>query len=122
MPQRKKANSSRKLQSSQPQPTKFGIQHFFDRHTQNSSKNVDVSSFPQNPNSDLIHSVSSPNCPPFSVYRNPSDSAPSKKNSPHSALENTPPDNILPIDDETNSTHHSPEISKRFKFSPEMVY
>lgn len=121
MPQRKKANSSRKLQSSQPQPTKFGIQHFFDRHTQNSSKNVDVSSFPQNPNSDLIHSVSSPNCPPFSVYRNPSDSAPSKKNSPHSALENTPPDNILPIDDETNSTHHSPEISKRFKFSPEML-
>lgn len=121
MPQRKKANSSRKLQSSQPQPTKFGIQHFFDRHTQNSSKNVDVSSFPQNPNSDLIHSVSSPNCPPFSVYRNPSDSAPSKKNSPQSALENTPPDNILPIDDETNSTHHSPEISKRFKFSPEML-
>lgn len=122
MPPRKKANSSRKLQSSQPQPTKFGIQHFFDRHTQNSSRNVAVSSFPQNPNSDLIHSVSSPNCPPFSVYRNPSDSAPSKKNSPNSALENTPPDNILPIDDETNSTHHSPEISKRFKFSPEMVY
>lgn len=121
MPPRKKANSSRKLQSSQPQPTKFGIQHFFDRHTQNSSRNVDVSSFPQNPNSDLIHSVSSPNCPPFSVYRNPSDSAPSKKNSPNSALENTPPDNILPIDDETNSTHHSPEISKRFKFSPEML-
>ncbi|KAK9202628.1 hypothetical protein WN944_017840 [Citrus x changshan-huyou] len=121
MPPRKKANSSRKLQSSQPQPTKFGIQHFFDRHTQNSSRNVAVSSFPQNPNSDLIHSVSSPNCPPFSVYRNPSDSAPSKKNSPNSALENTPPDNILPIDDETNSTHHSPEISKRFKFSPEML-
>ncbi|KAL9434767.1 hypothetical protein AB3S75_021104 [Citrus x aurantiifolia] len=121
MPPRKKANSSRRLQSSQPQPTKFGIQHFFDRHTQNCSKNVDVSSFPQNPNSDLVHSVSSPNCPPFSVYRNPSDSAPTKNNSPNSALENTPPDNILPIDDKTNSTHHSPEISKRFKFSPEML-
>lgn len=118
MPPRKKANSSRKLQSSEP---KFGIQHFFDRHTQNCSKNVAVSSFPQNPNSDLIHSASSPNNTPFSVYKKPSDSAPTKTNSPNIALENTPPDNILPIDDGTNSTHHLPEVSKRFKFSPEML-
>lgn len=126
MPPRKKANSSSKRShSSQSQPTKFGIQHFFERHTQ-SFKNVTVSSTPQNPKPDLLNSNSKSS--PFSIStipKNASDSVPTK-HSPNSALENTPPDNVVQIDDKNDSTQTSPEVTKsislkRFKFSPEMV-
>lgn len=108
MPPRKKPNSStakksQSLSSSQTQPCKFGIQHFFERHTQN-SKNVAVSSTPQNSHP---HSISS-------NPKNASHSLPSQ-NPPNSSLHYTPPDDMV-----------SPEISKslplkRFKFSPGMV-
>ncbi|KAJ4727342.1 DNA replication ATP-dependent helicase Dna2 [Melia azedarach] len=126
MPPRKKANSSSKRShSSQSHPTKFGIQHFFERHTQ-SFKNVTVSSTPQNPKPDLLNANSKSS--PFSINtipKNASDSAPTK-HSPNSALENTPPDNVVQIDDKNDSTQTSPEVTKsislkRFKFSPEML-
>ncbi|XP_044494174.1 DNA replication ATP-dependent helicase/nuclease JHS1 isoform X2 [Mangifera indica] len=108
MPPRKKPNSStakksQSLSSSQTQPCKFGIQHFFERHTQN-SKNVAVSSTPQNSHP---HSINS-------NPKNASHSLPSQ-NPPNSSLHYTPPDDMV-----------SPEISKslplkRFKFSPGML-
>ncbi|KAL5799099.1 hypothetical protein ACOSQ2_003919 [Xanthoceras sorbifolium] len=119
MPPRKKvSSSSKKLQSSQSQPTKFGIQHFFDRHSQRPKTVTD--STPQNPKSPTSTSSQNP--------INASDSATATRLSPNSALENTPPENLIPIndDDNNNPTQDSPEISKsfpfkRFKFSPGML-
>ncbi|KAJ0052412.1 hypothetical protein Pint_00020 [Pistacia integerrima] len=108
MPPRKKLNSStvkksQSLSSPQIQPTKFGIQHFFERHTQN-SKNVAVSSTPLNPHPHFLNS--NPKSASHSL---------STQNPPDSSLHNTPPDDMV-----------SPEISKslplkRFKFSPGML-
>ncbi|KAK2650910.1 hypothetical protein Ddye_018399 [Dipteronia dyeriana] len=129
MPPRKKtSSSSKKPQLSQSQPTKFGIQHFFDRHSQR-PKVASVST-PQNPKSDLQN----PPTPTSTSSKNPknaSDSAATATRfSPNSAFENTPPENLIPIDDDDDDNKSpiqvSPETSKsfplkRFKFSPGML-
>ncbi|KAL5057456.1 hypothetical protein RYX36_029060 [Vicia faba] len=105
---KKKTNNTSSVSSSTPftkkpipQPSKYGIQHFFDRHTiQHSQK--------------LVDSVSHP--PP----EKPNDvKAPADPSS-----QDVPPDNLLlPV--ATDPVEVSPEISKsmsrkRFKFSPGM--
>ncbi|CAI8612315.1 unnamed protein product [Vicia faba] len=105
---KKKTNNTSSVSSSTPftkkpipQPSKYGIQHFFDRHTiQHSQK--------------LVDSVSHP--PP---------EKPNDVNSPADpSSQDVPPDNLLlPV--ATDPVEVSPEISKsmsrkRFKFSPGM--
>ncbi|KAK4847699.1 hypothetical protein QYF36_004865 [Acer negundo] len=130
MPPRKKTSSSSKKaqpQSSQSQPTKFGIQHFFDRHSQRPK--VAAVSTAQNPKSDFQN----PRTPTSTSSKNPENASDSAATAtrfpPNSAFENTPPENLIPIDDDDDDNKNpiqvSPEISKsfplkRFKFSPGM--
>lgn len=116
MPPRKKQNSSSSYSSSttlsrksnsnnQPQPLKFGIQHFFERHTQNVLA------------SQKLQNTSDPTDDDFK----------SNENRPSNAsLENPIVEvgvNAQPL---VSLSEVSPEISKslslkRFKFSPGMV-
>lgn len=154
MPPRKKplsssTTSAKKSNSKvQPQPSKFGIQHFFERHTQNS----------QNPKIAAV-SASQQNLKPLAAPASstvaPAQSVPEIQNPAHidtgnavlasgsheirsnflsssnnSMSQNTPPENLRAVgvvgEEENMEDEASPEISKsksfkRFKFSPGMV-
>ncbi|PON87540.1 hypothetical protein TorRG33x02_167180 [Trema orientale] len=152
MPPRKKPTSSssskKSNQNNQPQPSKFGIQHFFERHSQNAllasqnPKNV-LTPITVTTSNDAVSA--SPSSKPLAVSsrqnpieldaddgnggldsQNPRDrSLTSSKESKHglaNASENTPPE----IGTEESLPQVSPEISKsvslkRFKFSPGML-
>ncbi|KAJ4958932.1 hypothetical protein NE237_026043 [Protea cynaroides] len=106
MAPRKKSSSSSSSKKSnqnnqQSQPSKFGIQHFFDRHTQNAA---------------------------LSDSQNARSLQPSQKSDPKKPSQSTPPaPTVIAIDDEENLTEVStPVVSKsvpfkRFKFSPGML-
>ncbi|BFG21385.1 hypothetical protein CerSpe_076590 [Prunus speciosa] len=154
MPPRKKplsssTTSAKKSNSKvQPQPSKFGIQHFFERHTQNSQnpKIAAVSAPPQNPKP-LAARASSTVAPAQSVpeIQNPAQIDTSNavlasgsheirsnllSSSNNSMSQNTPPENLRAVgvvgEEENMEDEASPEISKsksfkRFKFSPGML-
>ncbi|WJX81359.1 DNA helicase [Trifolium repens] len=115
MPPKKKLNTSSSSKKPNPQPSKYGIQHFFDRHaTQQQSQKLQSN----NSTSQVVAPDSLP--PP----EKPKDAdAPSGA----SLQGGTPNDSVIPAvtDDTDNLSEVSPEISKsmsrkRFKFSPGM--
>jgi DNA replication ATP-dependent helicase Dna2 len=152
MPPRKKPNSSSSSSSAssssskksnptnQPQPSKFGIQHFFERHTQNAllaSQNPKPAvSTSQNPATDAPRSgpeesglpVPNPRNDPenapnlqktdsnqkVSAYRDPKKCSGSQANDPNSASQNTPTYNIaaMGVSADENLSEVSPEVSK----------
>ncbi|XP_062173732.1 early nodulin-like protein 1 [Alnus glutinosa] len=101
MPPRKKPNSSSSSSSSskksnptnQPQPSKFGIQHFFQRHTQN-GENVLLAS--RNPK------PSSPSNAAVSTSHNPATDAPSS----------APEKSGLPVRNPINYPENAPDLQK----------
>ncbi|MCH84204.1 hypothetical protein A2U01_0005035, partial [Trifolium medium] len=114
MPPKKKLNtSSSSSKKPIPQPSKYSIQHFFDRHaTQQQSQKIQSN----NSTSLVVNSDSLP--PP----KKPKDA-----NVPSGATSQggTPNDSVLPVvtDGTDNLSEVSPEIStsvsrKLFKFSP----
>ncbi|CAJ2669775.1 unnamed protein product [Trifolium pratense] len=117
MPPKKKPNTS-SSSSKKPilQPSKYGIQHFFDRHaTQQQSQKLQSN----NSTSQVVASDSLP----------PPPEKPKDADVPSGATSQggTPNDSVLPVvtDDTDNPSEVSPEISKsmsrkRFKFSPGM--
>ncbi|KAH7525256.1 hypothetical protein FEM48_Zijuj06G0205800 [Ziziphus jujuba var. spinosa] len=152
MPPRKKSNSSssnattssRKSNQSNhhPQPSKFGIQHFFERHTQNpllsASQNPKIQNAPNPlpPSSNplpISDSLPTNSARIDDVNGNVASLAPkdankgthSKLGAPIHASQNTPLENLVPagVDADEGLSEVSPEISKsakRFKFSPGM--
>lgn len=122
MPPRKKPSSSsssssskKSHQSNHPtQPSKFGIQHFFERHSQN-PKNVPKPTLSSRQNPIELDDEDDHGAAALPT-QNPSKPSPSSK---ENAAQNTPPaEDTLP--------QNSPEISKSlslkgFKFSPGMV-
>lgn len=116
IPPKKKTNTSSVSSTSSstkkpiPQPSKYGIQHFFDRHTiQHSQKQQAINSTSQ------VDSVSLP--PPEKPDNGKATSGPSSQDV-------TPDNLVLPV--ANDPTEVSPEMSKsmsrkRFKFSPGMV-
>ncbi|XP_017697653.3 DNA replication ATP-dependent helicase/nuclease JHS1 isoform X2 [Phoenix dactylifera] len=115
MAPRKRASSSSTRKPGQnhqtSQPSKFGIQHFFERHSQAaaSSSSTSIPSIPPNPNPD-----SNPNNNPSPPQSSPSPADP-PLHAPASASNG-----------EESSSQITPEISKsvphkRFKFSPGML-
>ncbi|TQE09067.1 hypothetical protein C1H46_005450 [Malus baccata] len=141
-------SSKKSNAKAQPQPSKFGIQHFFERHTQNSQKPKEVaaSSPPQNPKT-LAATVSPTVAPVQSVpkIRKPAQidagnavlalvndeiQSISQLGNKNSMSKYTPPENVMAAgiggDKENVDDEASPEISKskslkRFKFSPGML-
>lgn len=107
MPPRKKPNSSSSSSTSKkpnPQPSKYGIQHFFDRHTVVTSQKHQADNATSQVVSEKLNDGKGP------------------------SQNTTPPDNlVLPaINAAETPSDVSPEISKsvslkRFKFSPGMV-
>ncbi|KAF3447603.1 hypothetical protein FNV43_RR12790 [Rhamnella rubrinervis] len=153
MPPRRKSNSSssssssntasskRSNPSNKPQPCKFGIQHFFERHTQNALLASQKSKNVPNP----LPSTSDFNLIPFSdsaaqssiqidangaslASQSKKKGSDSNKDGPINVSQNTPVENLIPvgIDADVGFPEVSPEISKsvsakRFKFSPGML-
>ena len=149
MPPRKKPSSSSKKSNSngEAQPSKFGIQHFFERHTQNAllasqkpSKvydhgpiNSDVSSSVTGSQAVAAKNISSVLPGAECDLRNSEsqkrkDTVPVGANESTAVLQNTPSENSsIPAVDVENLPEASPEVSKivshkRFKFSPGMVF
>ncbi|XP_061997380.1 DNA replication ATP-dependent helicase/nuclease JHS1 [Rosa rugosa] len=154
MAPRKKPNSSSSTTASsrksnskaQPQPSKFSIQHFFERHTQNSQNpQTTASSAPHNPkppipdsSTAIVPQKSIPeiqNPAPIEANSalvasgNPENRRDSQSSSKNSTQE-TPTENLVAVrfmDAEPNVDEEaSPEVSKsksvkRFKFSPGML-
>lgn len=143
MPPRKKGNSSAKKSNAvkESQPSKFGIQHFFERHTQNaatqkrSSASIDLVSNQENenpissevnPKSDFNSAALPPQNPKnvgVSVSQNPKIDLVSQDKEKINPSENTPPEDLVPVD---AVSELSPEICKsvslkRLKFSPGMI-
>ncbi|GMY22919.1 DNA replication ATP-dependent helicase/nuclease JHS1 isoform X2 [Fagus crenata] len=130
MAPRKKPNSSSSSASlaskksnpnNQPQPSKFGIQHFFERHTQNAL----LAS--QNPKKSLP-SDDVPSSGPVRIEKSVLTDIKRQTKEPNIPSQNTPPENLVMIgvNDAENLSEVSPEISKsvslkRFKFSPGML-
>jgi DNA replication ATP-dependent helicase Dna2 len=116
MPPKKKLNTSSSSKKPNPQPSKYGIQHFFDRHaTQQQSQKLQS-------NNSTSQAVASDSLPPPGKPKD-ADAPPGA-----SLQGSTPNDSVLPaVTDVTdNLSEVSPEISKsmsrkRFKFSPGMV-
>ncbi|CBI16748.3 unnamed protein product, partial [Vitis vinifera] len=110
MAPRKKPSSKSNQNQPNSQPSKFGIQHFFLRHSQSSTSRPNDAVCTPGPNP-------------------PSQSAPPLQNPTAACPENsTPPGNIpaMAVDVEENPSQVSPEVSKsmalkRFKFSPGML-
>ncbi|XP_050133758.1 DNA replication ATP-dependent helicase/nuclease JHS1-like [Malus sylvestris] len=144
MAPRKKPIFSNKTSSKK---SKFGIQHFFERHTQNSQKpnNVAASAPPQNPKplaaafsstvatEQLVSEIRKPaqidGGNPVLVSANDEVRSNSKLGNKNSMLQYTPPENLMAArvggDKENVNGEASPEISKsksikRFNFSPGM--
>ncbi|KAK2413783.1 DNA replication helicase [Trifolium repens] len=115
MPPKKKLNTSSSSKKPNPQPSKYGIQHFFDRHaTQQQSQKLQS-------NNSTSQAVASDSLPP------PGKPKDADASSGASLQGSTPNDSVLPaVTDVTdNLSEVSPEISKsmsrkRFKFSPGM--
>ncbi|XP_061371204.1 DNA replication ATP-dependent helicase/nuclease JHS1 [Gastrolobium bilobum] len=139
MPPRKKPNSSASSSSSSKkpnlQPSKFGIQHFFDRHTLLTSQKLQANN--ANPNTPVVGVPTSEVVSGTSkVVSNTSEvvsgtSVPLRRGKPNDEegpnSQNTPPENSVSW--RTNAAETlsevSPEMSKslslkRFKFSPGM--
>ncbi|KAE9617923.1 hypothetical protein Lalb_Chr03g0040701 [Lupinus albus] len=137
MPPRKKSNAS--SSSSSKKPSKFGIQHFFDRHTasqqkiqQSNEANPNTASNSKSTTDFTV--IPSPNLPEPSASSKSgyvairTDS--SNNNDVNRTSEITPPENlVVPRSDcaviESLAAEESPEMSKsvslkRFKFSPGM--
>lgn len=133
MPPKKKPNSSSSSSSSikksnhnsnQPQPpSKFGIQHFFDRHTQTQNAS-------QNPKPHLTSAAAAAVSAPVLTDRSNENGPASKKPDQKEAVsQNTPEENMVLVGvnaADENLSEVSPEVSKsvslkRFKFSPGMV-
>ncbi|TQD94864.1 hypothetical protein C1H46_019564 [Malus baccata] len=143
-----KTSSKKSNSKAQPQASKFGIQHFFERHTQNSQKpnNVAASAPPQNPKplaaafsstvatEQLVPEIRKPaqidGGNPVLVSVNDEVRSNSKLGNKNSMLQYTPPENLMAArvggDKENVDGEASPEISKsksikRFNFSPGML-
>ena len=131
MPPRKKPNSSSSSSikksnhnSNQPQPpSKFGIQHFFDRHTQTQNAS-------QNPKPHLTSAAAAAVSAPVLTDRSNENGPATKKPDQKEAVsQNTPEENVVLVGvnaADENLSEVSPEVSKsvslkRFKFSPGMV-
>ena len=149
MAPRKKPNisstaASRKSNSKvQPQPSKFSIQHFFERHTQNSQNPRNpTSSNPHNPEPPVTDS--STTIAPDKQVQNPArieattaavasgnaENRPISQSSNKNSTQETPTENVVAVrfmDVEPNADEEAtPDISKsrsakRFRFSPGMV-
>ncbi|XP_025658786.1 DNA replication ATP-dependent helicase/nuclease JHS1 [Arachis hypogaea] len=151
-PKKKKNNTSSSSSASKkhnPQPSKFGIQHFFDRHTQNNALLASQKLQTNNASDSAAKPVSDPlpartRDPIFStvvqVTPQPSPQKPSDdkgntnyisnndNRSNNGPSQNTPTENsVVPVDNvmEDIVSEVSPDISKamplkRFKFSPGM--
>ncbi|CAL0302859.1 unnamed protein product [Lupinus luteus] len=148
MPPRKKSNASSSSSSSK-KPSKFGIQHFFDRHTASQQKIQHSNDANPNTASDSKSAthftvLPSPNLPEPSGSSKPgcvalrtdaldvshSSGGSSSNNDVNRTAEVTPPENlVLPgignVATESFAAEESPEMSKsvslkRFKFSPGM--
>ncbi|XP_030966740.1 DNA replication ATP-dependent helicase/nuclease JHS1 isoform X1 [Quercus lobata] len=134
MPPRKKPNSSSSSSSSikksnhnsnQPQPpSKFGIQHFFDRHTQ--TQNASQNPKPPLTSNAAAAAVSAPVLTDRSNENGPASKKPDQK---EAVSQNTPEENVVLVGvnaADENLSEVSPEVSKsvslkRFKFSPGML-
>ncbi|KAM4081953.1 hypothetical protein ACJW30_11G132500 [Castanea mollissima] len=134
MPPRKKPNSSSSSSSSvvkksnhngnQPQPpSKFGIQHFFDRHTQTQNAS-------QNPKPPLTSNANAVVSASVLTDRSNENGPVSKKPDHNEAVsQTTPEENVVLVGvnaADENLSEVSPEVSKsvslkRFKFSPGML-
>ncbi|KAL3833010.1 hypothetical protein ACJIZ3_007746 [Penstemon smallii] len=122
---KKSSNQSREHPPSQP--SKFGIQHFFDRHTQSQKalsqrqNGIPENAVSENPKNNAVNSIKSDEINGTSEY------AENRKGG-ELREKDTPTDNLLPvvINDEKNQVEVSPEPSKsvsikRAKFSPGML-
>lgn len=143
MPPKKKLNSASKKSNQNSQPSKFGIQHFFHRHTL--SQNHPKTQQTPGPNTNKLQIPTNGSLPPEkcgpittlsaapnskkialdSAVRNPTNDS---RTTETTNSQNTPPENCLPaaINAGENQSEVSPEICKsvsvkRFKFSPGMV-
>lgn len=134
MPPRKKPHSSSSSSAvkksnhngNQPQPpSKFGIQHFFDRHTQTQNAS-------QNPKPPLTSNANANAVVSAQVLTDRSnENGPVSKKPDHNEAvsQNTPEENVVLVGfnaADENLSEVSPEVSKsvslkRFKFSPGMV-
>ncbi|XP_058204643.1 DNA replication ATP-dependent helicase/nuclease JHS1 isoform X2 [Rhododendron vialii] len=143
MPPKKKLNSASKKSNQNSQPSKFGIQHFFHRHTltQNHPKTQQT----PDPNTNKLQIPTNGSLPPEksgpiaalsaapnskkialdSAVRNPTNDS---RTTETTNSQNTPPENLLPaaVNAGENQSEVSPEICKsvsvkRFKFSPGML-
>ena len=150
MAPRKKPNSSSSSASSaskksnpnnQPQPSKFGIQHFFERHTQNAllasqnpKQSLPSDDVPSSGPVRIEKSVLTVRNPKNELISDSKDAVLASRDikrqtkEPNVPSQNTPPENLVMIgvNDAENLSEVSPEISKsvslkRFKFSPGMV-
>lgn len=139
-PRKKKPNSSSSSSSSrkssianhQAQPSKFGIQHFFERHSQNASQNLKNAAKPTVSPPNGAFSAPQPTPEPINVIDHDEDDPASEntKNRSHlkgngrdKASQSTPPEGMARIGADAEA---SPEIFKslslkRLKFSPGMV-
>lgn len=136
MAPRKKGNSSAKKSTAakQSQPSKFGIQHFFERHTQNatqkrSSASEDIVSnqenenpsspevIPQSKSNSAALPPQNPNNVGGSVTQKSKIDLEKDKSNPS---QNTPPEDLVPADSVSElSPEYSKSLSlKRLKFSP----
>ncbi|XP_020538539.1 DNA replication ATP-dependent helicase/nuclease JHS1 isoform X2 [Jatropha curcas] len=133
----------------QSQPTKYGIQHFFQRHSQScSSSHPKLSNYPIPPSSlsftldqcNALHNHPNGNAPNSAASTLPkpkaatypnTDGSNSRTTEAYKGSQDIPPQNRITIDmdaAEDNTTYISPNISKsvsldlhRFKFSPGML-
>uniref|UniRef100_A0A2N9F1V3 DNA replication ATP-dependent helicase/nuclease n=1 Tax=Fagus sylvatica TaxID=28930 RepID=A0A2N9F1V3_FAGSY len=150
MAPRKKPNSSSSSASlaskksnpnNQPQPSKFGIQHFFERHTQNAllasqnpKQSLPSDDVPSSGPVRIEKSVLTVRNPKNELISDSKDAVLASRDikrqtkEPNVPSQNTPPENLVMIgvNDAENLSEVSPEISKsvslkRFKFSPGML-
>ncbi|EXB70693.1 DNA2-like helicase [Morus notabilis] len=139
-PRKKKPNSSSSSSSSrkssianhQAQPSKFGIQHFFERHSQNASQNLKNAANPTVSPPNGAVSAPQPIPEPINVVDDDEDDPASentknrsnlKGNGRDNAPQSTPPESKARIGADAEA---SPEIFKslslkRLKFSPGML-
>ncbi|XP_062097786.1 DNA replication ATP-dependent helicase/nuclease JHS1 [Humulus lupulus] len=122
----KKSNQTNQSQ----QPSKFGIQHFFERHSQNAllasqnhPKNVPAEALAQNPievddDDDNDHAAAA------SAFQNPTTRSKENGKGLANASQDKLPEKSENVEIEDSVLEVSPEISKslkRFKFSPGML-
>lgn len=125
---RKKSNASSTSSSKKPQQqSKFGIQHFFERHSQNASQIPKILSDRLSKEQEPIDVDDDDDAALAS--RNPKNQPGSKENAMAIVSQHTPPETLEKrpsVDKGDGLGVESPEISKsvslkRFKFSPGSV-